>query len=97
VAFVRGHHEHWDGTGYPDHLKAEQIPLGARILCAAEIYDALTTARPYQPTMTPEQAVSRMRRLAGSVLDPSVLEAIAGAVARRQALVFLDEDSGTAH
>lgn len=97
VTFVRGHHEHWDGSGYPDGLKGDQIALGARILCAAEIYDALTTARPYQPTMTPEQAVSRMRRLAGSVLDPSVLDAIAGAVSRRQALVFLDEDAGAAH
>lgn len=97
VSFVRGHHEHWDGSGYPDGLKGDQIPLGARILCAAEIYDALTTARPYQPTMSPEQAVTRMRRLAGTVLDPSVLDAIAAAVSRRQALVFLDEDAGTAH
>ncbi len=97
VSFVRGHHEHWDGSGYPDHLKGEQIPLGARILCAAEIYDALSTARPYQPTMTPEQAVTRMRRLGGAVLDPSVLDAIASAVSRRQALVFLDEETGAAH
>jgi response regulator RpfG family c-di-GMP phosphodiesterase len=97
VGFVRAHHEHWDGSGYPDGVRGEQIPLGARILCAAEIYDALTTARPYQPTMTPEQAVSRMRRLSGTVLDPSVLDAIAAAVSRRQALVFLDEDAGAAH
>lgn len=96
VSFVRGHHEHWDGSGYPDRLKGEQIPLGARILCAAEIYDALTTARPYQPTMTPEQAVTRMRRLGGTVLDPSVLDAIASAVSQRQALVFLDEETGAA-
>jgi response regulator RpfG family c-di-GMP phosphodiesterase len=97
VGFVRAHHEHWDGSGYPDRLRGDQIPLGARILCAAEIYDALTTARPYQPTMTPEQAVSRMRRLGGTVLDPSVLDAIAAAVSRRQALVFLDDDAGAAH
>lgn len=96
VAFVRGHHEHWDGSGYPDGLRGEEIPLGARILCAAEIYDALTTARPYQAMMTPEEAVERMRRLAGSVLDPQVFEAIAAAVARRQTLVFLnDETAGT--
>ncbi len=94
VGFVRGHHEHYDGSGYPDHLKADQIPLGARIICAAEIYDALTTARPYQPMMTPEQAVARMRHLTGSVLDPGVMDAIAAAVANRQTLVFLDEDTG---
>jgi cyclic di-GMP phosphodiesterase len=92
VEFVRGHHEHYDGSGYPDRLKADEIPLGARIICAAEIYDALTTARPYQPTMTPEHAVERMRRLAGSVIDPGVMDAIAAAVARRQTLVFIDED-----
>lgn len=97
VALVRAHHEHWDGSGYPDGIRGDQIPLGARILCAAEVYDALTTARPYQPTMTPEQAVGRMRRLGGSVLDPSVLKALAAAVSRRQALVFLDQDAGTAH
>ncbi len=97
VEFVRGHHEHWDGSGYPDRLQGDQIPLGARIICAAEIYDALTTARPYQPMMTPEQAVERMRRLAGSVVDPAVLESIAAAVAKRQTLVFLDEDTGAAH
>ena len=97
VAFVRGHHEHFDGSGYPDRLSGEEIPLGARIICAAEIYDALTTARPYQPTMTPEQAVERMRRLAGSVVDPQVLEAIAAAVTKRQTLVFLDEDTGAGH
>jgi putative two-component system response regulator len=95
VEFVRGHHEHYDGSGYPDHLKADEIPLGARIICAAEIYDALTTARPYQPMMTPEQAVERMRRLARSVLDPGVMDAIAAAVARRRTLVFIDDDTGS--
>jgi response regulator RpfG family c-di-GMP phosphodiesterase len=74
---VRGHHERCDGTGYPDRLKGERIPLTARILCAAEVYDALTTARPYQPTMSPDEAVLRMRALAGSVIDPWVMEAIA--------------------
>ena len=97
VAFVRGHHEHFDGSGYPDRLRGQDIPLGARIICAAEIYDALTTARPYQPMMTPEQAVERMRRLAGSVVDPEVLNAIAAAVGKRQTLVFLDEDTGPGH
>ena len=92
VAYVRGHHEHWDGSGYPDRLKGDQIPIGARILCAAEIYDALTTARPYQPTMTPEQAADRMRTLTGKIIDPAVMDALAAAVARRKTLVFIDED-----
>ena len=54
IGFVRSHHERWDGTGYPDRLEGEAIPLGARIIGAVEIYDALTTARPYQEKMHPE-------------------------------------------
>ncbi|MBK6422530.1 MAG: response regulator [Gemmatimonadetes bacterium] len=91
IAFVRSHHERWDGQGYPDHLKGEEIALGARVLAAAEIYDALTTARPYQEKMPPDVAVERMRDLAGSVLDPTVYHALEAAVRRRQALVFLDD------
>ncbi|MFN8653204.1 MAG: response regulator [Gemmatimonadales bacterium] len=91
IAYVRSHHERWDGQGYPDSLASEQIPLGARILGAAEIYDALTTSRPYQEKMPPEFAVDRMRDLAGSVLDPEVYRALEAAVRRRQALVFLDD------
>jgi putative nucleotidyltransferase with HDIG domain len=91
IAYVRSHHERWDGQGYPDRLKHEEIPLGARILGAAEIYDALTTSRPYQEKMPPDVAVERMRDLAGSVLDPEVYRALETAVRRRQALVFLDD------
>jgi len=91
VSYVRHHHEHWNGSGYPDGLSGEDIPIGARIICAAEVYDALTTSRPYHPTTPPEEAVARMRALSGVVLDPTVMEALATAVARRQTLVFLDD------
>jgi len=91
IAFVRSHHERWDGQGYPDQLRGETIPLGARVLGAAEIFDALTTARPYQEKMPADVAVERMRDLAGSVLDPDVYRALEAAVRRRQALVFLDD------
>src|SRR6476469_2975521 len=53
IGYVRSHHERWDGTGYPDRLEGEAIPLGARIIGAVEVYDALTTARPYQERMSP--------------------------------------------
>jgi len=96
VVAVRSHHERWDGTGYPDGLRGEEIPLGGRIIGAAEVFDALTTSRPYQEKMTPDQAVERIADLSGSVLDPKVYQALAGIVARRQTLVFLDEDVGPA-
>ena len=91
IGFVRSHHERWDGKGYPDRLAGEQIPVGARIIGAVEIYDALTTARPYQEKMSAEVAVERMRDLVGTVIDPAVHAALEAAVNRRQALVFLDD------
>ena len=97
VAMVKSHHERVDGTGYPDGLRGDdEVPLGGRIIGVAEVYDALTTARPYQEKMTPEQAVERMADLSGTVLDPRVFEALVRLVARRQTLVFLDEDAGPA-
>ena len=94
ITFVRSHHERWDGFGYPDRLAAEAIPLGARIIGAVEIFDALTTARPYQEKMEPEVAVVRMADLVGSVVDPAVHQALQAVVGRRQALVFLDDARG---
>lgn len=96
IAYVRGHHERWDGRGYPDQLEGDEIPLGARVIGAVEIYDALTTSRPYQERMIPELAVERMRDLIGTAIDGAVLEALARVVARHEALVFLDEDRTSA-
>ncbi len=90
--FVRGHHEHWDGTGYPDGLAGEDIPVGARVICAAEIFDALTSNRPYQEKVEPEGAAERLQALAGTVIDPAVTEAFSSSVSRRQTLMFLAED-----
>ena len=89
---VHSHQERWDGTGYPDRLAGNDIPLGARIIHAAEVYDALTTARPYQRPMRPEAAVARMEEIAGRVLDPTVVTALTAAVGRRQTLEFVGEE-----
>lgn len=95
IPAVRHHHERWDGTGYPDGLRGEEIPIGARIIGAAEVFDALSTSRAYQEKMSPENAVERIADLSGTVLDPQVVEAVSAVVAKRHTLVFLDEGSGT--
>jgi putative two-component system response regulator len=88
---VRSHHERWDGAGYPDGLRGEAIPIAARIIGAAEVYDALITSRPYQDKMSPGDAVRRMGELVGTVLDPKVYSALSEVVSRRRSLVFLEE------
>jgi cyclic di-GMP phosphodiesterase len=91
---VRSHHERWDGAGYPDGLRGEEIPIAARIIGAAEVYDALTTARAYQDKIPPDQAVRRMGELVSTVLDPRVFTALAEVVTRRRSLVFLEGAEG---
>lgn len=86
ISYVRSHHERVDGSGYPDGLADHAIPVGGRILCAAEVFDALTTARPYQDRMSAREAVSRMRDLVGTVLDGEVHQAMAQVVGRRKEL-----------
>jgi putative two-component system response regulator len=88
--FVRSHHERWDGTGYPDRVSEEEIPWGARLIGAAEIYDALTTTRPYRRSVSPEEAVESMQALTGKMICPVVYSALAAVVSRREALVFVD-------
>jgi putative two-component system response regulator len=65
LPIIRSHHERQDGSGYPDHLAGEQVPLGARILQIVDIYDALTSDRPYRLALTPEQALATLREEAG--------------------------------
>jgi HD-GYP domain-containing protein (c-di-GMP phosphodiesterase class II) len=69
---VRSHHERWDGKGYPDRLAGDEIPLHARVLALADVFDALTTDRPYRPAFSPEEALRMMRDDAGKAFDPSI-------------------------
>ena len=75
VPMVRSHHERWDGHGYPDRLRGEDIPLAARILCVADVYDALTTDRPYRRGYERPVALRIMGDEVGRVFDPEVFAA----------------------
>ena len=72
---ARSHHENWDGTGYPDRLRGDAIPLSARIVAVADCFDAMTRARPYRPALDHDVAVAEVRRLSGTRFDPVVVEA----------------------
>lgn len=75
AALAGGHHEHWDGTGYPRGLRGEAIPLAARIMALADVYDALTTIRIYKKAWTHEDAVAEIVRQKGKGFEPAVVEA----------------------
>jgi diguanylate cyclase (GGDEF)-like protein/putative nucleotidyltransferase with HDIG domain len=75
--WVLHHHERWDGSGYPDGLPGDEIPLGARIIFVADAYDAMTSERVYRRRVAPEQAILELRRCAGSQFDPGIVNALA--------------------
>jgi diguanylate cyclase (GGDEF)-like protein/putative nucleotidyltransferase with HDIG domain len=74
VPIVKSHHERWDGNGYPEGLKGEEIPLNARILSLVDCYDALTTNRPYRSPMARQEVVEFFRRESGRAYDPSIVQ-----------------------
>lgn len=73
IPMIRGHHERWDGHGYPDGLAGEDIPLPARILCIADVFDALTSQRPYREAFAAQDALRLMQADAGRHFDPDIL------------------------
>jgi putative nucleotidyltransferase with HDIG domain len=73
IPFVKYHHEKWDGTGYPEGLKGDQIPLGAQILSLADVFDALTTDRPYRKGFSVEKTFEIMRDMSGKNFEPGML------------------------
>jgi hypothetical protein len=72
---ARSHHERWDGTGYPDGLAGEAIPFAARIAAVADVYDALTSERPYKRAWPSRDAIDEIKRLSGTHFDPQVVDA----------------------
>jgi HD-GYP domain-containing protein (c-di-GMP phosphodiesterase class II) len=78
------HHEKWDGTGYPRGLKGEEIPLAARIFSIVDVYDALTSDRPYRAAWPTDRALEHIQGLSGTQFDPRVVEAFLKMVGEEQ-------------
>jgi diguanylate cyclase (GGDEF)-like protein/putative nucleotidyltransferase with HDIG domain len=83
--WVLHHHERWDGSGYPDGLPGDRIPLGARIIFVADAYDAMTSERVYRRRVTSEHAIAELERCAGSQFDPEIVAALANELALQDA------------
>jgi HD-GYP domain-containing protein (c-di-GMP phosphodiesterase class II) len=81
---VRHAHERWDGDGYPDRLRRDEIPLASRIIFACDAYNAMTSDRPYRDALRPWVAVSELREGAGGQFDPEVVDALVGALRTHQ-------------
>jgi HD-GYP domain-containing protein (c-di-GMP phosphodiesterase class II) len=71
---VRHHHERFDGSGYPEGLRGDEIPLFSRIILVAETYEAMTHHRPYRRALSTEEAARRLQESAGSQLDPEIVK-----------------------
>jgi len=74
LSFIQHHHEHFDGTGYPDGLAGERIPLGARIIAISDAYDSMTSARPYRKPLPNFEARSELRKWSGKQFDPELVD-----------------------
>jgi diguanylate cyclase (GGDEF)-like protein len=80
VSSILHHHERWDGGGYPEGLKGEEIPIEARILAIADVFEAMTSARPYRPALSREEVVKELRKGAGIQFDPKLVEVFIGLI-----------------
>ena len=82
LPIVRHHHERWDGAGYPDGLKGEEIPVGARIVGVCDAFDAMTSDRPYRPAMARDVACEELKRNSGTQFDPQCVDLLVDVVSR---------------
>jgi putative nucleotidyltransferase with HDIG domain len=93
---VRHHHENWDGTGYPDRLRGEEIPVGARVLSIVDCYDALTSDRPYRRALSHDHAVAMIQERRGTMYDPEIADVFARIIERVRT-AFARDRRGRAH
>ncbi len=90
---VRSHHERWDGTGYPEGLSGEQIPIGARILAAVDCLDALASHRQYRPALPLVEAMAKVKEKAGTWFDPQVVEILQSRYVELERMAQMSEDT----
>lgn len=87
LGVIRHHHERWDGTGYPDRLAGEQIPLLARVIALGDVFDALINDRPYRKALTAGEALSIIKETAGTHFDPALTAPFVAVVDRLSAFL----------
>lgn len=92
LPYIKSHHERMDGRGYPDGLTGEEIPLLGRIICVADSYDAIVSARPYKVQMTKAEGINEIRNKAGTQFDPHVVTALL-AICNRPAFDAVEQQS----
>jgi putative nucleotidyltransferase with HDIG domain len=94
IGAVRNHHERWDGSGYPDKMVGENIPLAARIVAIADAYDAMATDRPYKAALPLEECEAVLRKTAGKMYDPDLIEVF---VSKHLGELYRDDYAGEAY
>ncbi len=92
---VRSHHERWDGTGYPEGLSGQEIPIGARILAAVDCLDALASHRQYRPALPLVEAMAKVKEKAGKWFDPQVVDILESRYVELERLAQMSEDTAT--
>jgi putative nucleotidyltransferase with HDIG domain len=90
---VRSHHERWDGTGYPEGLAGESIPIGARILATVDCLDALASHRQYRPALPLSEAMTKVKEKAGTWFDPKIVEILESRYIELERMAQMSEDT----
>lgn len=88
IDYVIHHHERYDGKGYPDGLKGEEISIGARILCVVDCFDAMVSERPYRRSMTIEEAIIELKRCSGTQFDPKIVQVFIDALRNKMSVKY---------
>jgi HD-GYP domain-containing protein (c-di-GMP phosphodiesterase class II) len=81
--YILAHHERWDGTGYPNRLRGEEIPLASRIIAVVDAYDVMTSGRVYRPARNAEEALDELKQCAGTQFDPEIVDIFTELIAEK--------------